>query len=141
MSPCILQTFYKEPKPSCPKMTSDTEGVLDFALPIEGTVKYSYHNCDFRPFVIRNRMSLHQDTTEHPRRQRFGERAAERSWSTKSKGENHQSTVATSCTRICSVLPRMHRKRESSQGPFKKKTAKKFQAVTFWNKRVLRQFQ
>ena len=28
---------------------------LDFALPIEGTVKYPYHNCDFRPFVIRNR--------------------------------------------------------------------------------------
>ena len=28
---------------------------LDFALPIEGTVKYPYHNCDFSPFVIRNR--------------------------------------------------------------------------------------
>ena len=28
---------------------------LDFSLPIEGTVKSPYHNCDFRPFVIRNR--------------------------------------------------------------------------------------
>lgn len=102
---------------------------LDFALPIEGTVKYPYHNCDFRPFVIRNRNESspgHHFTFAQAEIWRI-ERAAERSQYAKSKGENHHSTVGTSCTRICSVLPGMHiqnRKRESSHGPFNKETAK-----------------
>ena len=68
---------------------------LDFALPIEGTVKYPYHNCDFRPFVIRNRNESspgHHFTFAQAEIWRI-ERAAERSQYAKSKGENHHSTV------------------------------------------------
>ena len=112
-SPFILQTFYKEPKQSCPKMTCywwcfcllillyRQKAQLSTLI----TTAISVHS------LSGTEMSLHQDTTLHSRRQRFGESNGQLKGRSMPRARVKIIILRleqAACTRICSVLPGMH---------------------------------